>query len=305
MIGSSPDDARPARRKAALEALFVTTLWSSSWVLIKVGLAGIPPLMFAGLRYGLATGLLAATLTAADVAAVRAATRRELGELIGLGVSLYFLTQGAQFVSLDYFPAVVPALILNLVPVVVALGSAPLLGERLRPVQIGGIALCAAGTWLFFGPRFAAGLAADWHLAIPVVGLVANGAAALFGRSVNRRRRLSAKAVTVISMGVGSVLLLAAGSMLEPLPRLGLTGLAILGWLVAVNTAFAFTLWNKTLRTLSSAESSAINNAMIPQIALFAWVFLGEPLSARDIATLSIVIAGVLLVQRRGQPAPA
>jgi len=37
----------------ALQALFVTFLWSSSWVLIKFGLEEIPPLTFAGLRYGL------------------------------------------------------------------------------------------------------------------------------------------------------------------------------------------------------------------------------------------------------------
>lgn len=39
---------------AILQALFVTFLWSTSWVLIKFGLVDIPALTFAGLRYGLA-----------------------------------------------------------------------------------------------------------------------------------------------------------------------------------------------------------------------------------------------------------
>lgn len=306
MTGLGPDDSRTRRRRAVLEALLVTALWSSSWVLIKLGLAGVPPLLFAGLRYGLAAGLLAATLTRDDLAGLGASTRREWSELLGLGVSLYFFTQGAQFVSLAYYPAVVPALILNLVPVLVALGSYPLLGERLRPVQLGGIALCATGTWWFFAPRLGAGLSADWHLAIPAVGLVANGVAAILGRSVNRRRRLSAKAVTVVSMGSGSALLLALGAIVEPAPRFDPRGFAILGWLIVVNTAFAFTLWNKTLRTLSSAESSAINNTMLAQIAILAWVVLGESLAVRDVVGLCVVMAGVLLVQLRGQPrAPA
>ncbi len=39
-----------------LAAILVTVLWSSSWVLIRIGLddESLPPLTFAGLRYGLA-----------------------------------------------------------------------------------------------------------------------------------------------------------------------------------------------------------------------------------------------------------
>ena len=41
--------------QAVLTALFVTFLWSTSWVLIKLGLrASLPAVTFAGLRYGLA-----------------------------------------------------------------------------------------------------------------------------------------------------------------------------------------------------------------------------------------------------------
>jgi drug/metabolite transporter (DMT)-like permease len=49
MPGSSP------RINAILQAIFVTMLWASSWILIKFGLRNnLPPLTFAGLRYGLA-----------------------------------------------------------------------------------------------------------------------------------------------------------------------------------------------------------------------------------------------------------
>lgn len=40
--------------KAILQALLVTFIWSLSWVFIKIGLAEIPALVFAGLRYSLA-----------------------------------------------------------------------------------------------------------------------------------------------------------------------------------------------------------------------------------------------------------
>ena len=45
----------PGRLSALLGAVFVTFLWSTSWVLIKAGIAAdLPPLPFAGLRYAVA-----------------------------------------------------------------------------------------------------------------------------------------------------------------------------------------------------------------------------------------------------------
>jgi drug/metabolite transporter (DMT)-like permease len=47
--------ARPPTRAAAVAlALFVTVLWSSSWVLIKRGLEALPALTFAVLHHTLA-----------------------------------------------------------------------------------------------------------------------------------------------------------------------------------------------------------------------------------------------------------
>lgn len=63
-----------------------------------------------------------------------------------------------------------------------------------------------------------------------------------------------------------------------------------------VNTAFAFTLWNHTLRTLSAVESSIINSLMMPQIAVLALIFLGETLSSKEVVGMVLVGLGVLIV---------
>jgi drug/metabolite transporter (DMT)-like permease len=74
---------------------------------------------------------------------------------------------------------------------------------------------------------------------------------------------------------------------------------AIIAWLAVVNTAFAFTLWNRTLHTLSAMESSIINNTMLFQIALLAWLFLDEQLTWPKIAGMVLAAAGTLVVQVR------
>jgi drug/metabolite transporter (DMT)-like permease len=64
----------------------------------------------------------------------------------------------------------------------------------------------------------------------------------------------------------------------------------------------AFTLWNHTLRTLSAMESSIINNTMLIQIAVLAWLFLGESLSWRMVLGMVLAALGTLLVQVRRRP---
>lgn len=58
---------------------------------------------------------------------------------------------------------------------------------------------------------------------------------------------------------------------------LSLRAAALIAWLAVVNTALAFTLWNMSLRHLSAVESAGINNSMLIQIAMLAWIFLDEP----------------------------
>lgn len=286
--------------RAVLRALFVTFLWSTSWVLIKIGLGEIPALTFAGLRYGLAFVLLLPLLFRARARrAVADLSRRDWALLVALGIVMYTLTQGAQFLALARLPAQTTSLVLSFSPVLVALLGSALLAERPAPLQGAGVALFLVGAVTFLYPAsFPRGQAIG--LIIAVSGLVANAGASLLGRYVNRAAAVPAVAVTSISMGVGSIVLLAVGIAVQGLPQLSPIGWAIVAWLAAVNTAFAFTLWNVTLQRLSAMESSLVNNTMLIQIAVLAWVFLGEDLGVRQIVGLGVASAGTVLVQLAG-----
>ena len=100
-------------------------------------------------------------------------------------------------------------------------------------------------------------------------------------------------------MGVGSIALLAIGLIFEPFPQLDIQGWAIVAWLAVINTAFAFTLWNHTLRTISAMESSVINNTMLIQITLLAWIFLDERINWIQMIGLALAALGAFLVQLR------
>jgi len=288
---------QPSRLQAIVLALFVTFLWSTSWVLIKRGLEEIPSITFAGLRYGIAFLLM---LPAAWT------RRHEFTRLRGsdwlrlalLGLVFYTLTQGGQFMTLTHLDAISFSLILSLTPVLVACLGGRLLGERTGRIQWIGIAMALAGTALYFLPA----IEPQWPLlgfVLAGITVASNAGASLLGRAVNRQRLASPIVVTTISMGVGAACLLGLGLGLQGLPPLRLTSWGIISWLAVVNTALAFTLWNVTLRVLSATESSVINNTMLIQIALLAWLFLDERLTAIEIVGLAVVAVGTLLVQLR------
>jgi len=136
---------------------------------------------------------------------------------------------------------------------------------------------------------------------IVILGVLANALSSILGREVNRSGNIPPLTVTVVSMGVGGLVLLFSGLALQGLPELSPTTWAIILWLAVVNTAFAFTLWNHTLRTLSAMESTVINNTMLIQIAVLAWLFLGESLNSLEIVGMVVAAVGALLVQLKNK----
>jgi len=285
--------------KAVLIALFVTVLWSSSWVLIKFGLEDIPPLPFAGLRYFLAFVCLVPFALRAGVAdELRRAPRRTWWGLVGLGVLMYTVAQGAQFIALVHLPAVPVSLTLSFTAVLVTLLGIALLGERPNLWQWVGTVLYVSGVMVYFYPLEIP--RAEWlGLAAALAGMLATSLATVLGRGVNRGGKLSPLWVTTASMGIGSTLLLASGLAVDGWPTLSLGNWGAIVWLAVVNSALAFTLWNQTQKTLTAMESSIINNLMLFQIAILAWIFLGEAMDSRQILGMLIAGVGTFLVQVR------
>jgi len=287
----------PVDRRAILQALFVTFLWSTSWVLIKRGLQEIPPLTFAGLRYAIACSLLLPGLWRRRQE-VRALTRVQWLRLGALGLVFYTLTQGGQFLTLNHLDAIPFSLILSFTPLLVAAVGTIALRELPSRLQWGGIIVALIGAVVYFvpsNPFRGAGLG----FTLAGLTLMANTISSLLGRVVNRQRNVSPLVVTTISMAFGAVSLLGVALGTQGLPDLTTKGWGIVLWLAIVNTAFAFTLWNYTLRFLSATKSSVINNTMLIQIAVLAWVFLDERLTALEVAGLVVVALGTLLVQLR------
>ncbi len=285
--------------KAILTAFLVTFLWSTSWVLIKLNIQDLPPLLFAGMRNCLAALILLPGLFRYK-ANLRDITRADWIKLVLLGLVLYSLTQGSVFLALKYLPATDLSLLVNFSTILVAFSGIIMLKEFPSRLQWLGIVVFLAGVVIYFFP-LPPGQRSLLGLGFALLTLVANSIGTLQGRAINRTRKYSPYIVSTISMSVGAILLLTVGLLFERMPTLTFGNVTTIVWLAVVNTAFAFTMWNKTQQLLTAVESSIINNTMLIQIALLAWIFLGETLTTRQVFALLVAAVGVLLTNWKGR----
>lgn len=277
-----------------LQAFFVTFLWSTSWILIKLTITNISPLYFAGLRY-----LIGFIVLAIVVLIQKKAEKLSLHSFLWIsvyGVIMITLTQGSQFVALSILPTIMVSLALNATPIVVAIVGYFLLKERLVGYQKVGVLLYSVGVLMYFYP-FQKINDIALGLLVACLAIVFNASATLLGRKINQKRLTNSTLLTMISMGVGSVLLLMIASQVETFPTLGVLDVFTLLWLGVVNTALAFTLWNHALEKITATSASLINSTMLVQIALLSWVFLSEALNFRQVISVLIVFGGVMMVQ--------
>ncbi|MFN2304981.1 MAG: DMT family transporter, partial [Anaerolineales bacterium] len=282
-------DKNPVRTKShittVLQALLVTFLWASSMILIKIGFkGGLPPITFAGLRYWFAFICLALLVlfNPTHRKMLGAISHRIWLQLTFLGIIFYTITQGANFLGLSLLPANTISLIFIFAPLIIAAASSLIIKEKPTFTQWLGVLLSIAGALVYF-LTLGNEVRNSVGIVVALVGLLACSFSSLLGRHVNIHSHLPPILITTISMGIGGSLLLLVGGITQGFGHLDLSQWLIITWLAIINTAFAFTLWNHTLRTLTSVESSIINNLILPQVAILSWLFLDEKISLKQI----------------------
>lgn len=285
------------RTLAILQAFLVTLLWSSSWVIIKFALRDVPPLTFAGMRFALAfLCLVPFTLNKSSYKQIKSIKKSDWIEILVLGILYYAVTPGGQNIGLNYLPANTLSLLLSFTAVFVAFAGLYVLKEKPTLTQWFGLILFLIGVLVYFKQSCETSLSLIGVIT-GILTMLANSFSALLGRKINKAGALSPILVTTVSMGIGSLILLTVGISLEGLPKLNPINWIMIFWLAVINTAFAYQLWNKTLKTLPAIESTLINNSMLVQLSILAWIFLGEKLTPIQITGLIVSMLGILAVQ--------
>jgi drug/metabolite transporter (DMT)-like permease len=286
------------RMRATFEALLVTLLWSSSYVLTKIGLSDVPPLTLVGFRYLIASLILLPI--AIRKGEHRTISRNSWWKLGLLGLLGYTIAQGLQCVGLYYLPSVSVTLILNFTPILVLVLNRVVSGGIPRKDQLAGMTLVLLAASLFFRDQII-----EYNLQGFVFTFISGIGWAGYmvaGKILFKSTEVSALGNTAFSMAMGTALLSSSAYFIEGVRLISIPGWLIIIWLGVVNTALAFFLWNHALETLEAFELSVLQNTMLIQITILSFLFLGETFHPVKYIYLALVFIGVYIVQSRKVP---
>jgi drug/metabolite transporter (DMT)-like permease len=285
----------------ALPFVFVL-LWSGAFVAVRAGLADITPLFFLAVRFGLAAAvlaLIAVALTAVGRKQNWAPLRERWFHFVIAGCLINSLYLSAGYLALTKISAATLALVGALNPLLTALASIPLLGDRFRPVQWLGFGLGTLGVVLVVGvdlaqPGLAAGV--GWAL-VAVLPLVAG--TLYYSRFC---KGVDLVPANLVQLGSSALLCALLTLMFEDVHAVwtpsALATLAYLAFAVSLGGMAIFLFLLKQ----GTAGKVAANFYLTPgTTALLGWAILGEALAPLAILGFVVASCGVRLVQREKQ----
>jgi drug/metabolite transporter (DMT)-like permease len=278
----------------------LATLWGGSFVAIEIGLARLPPLLFAALRYDVAGAVVLAYAAATRDRWVPARLPEWLTIGVG-GVLLIAAFHALLYLGQGYVSGAIAAIVVSLVPLLTVVFDRSLLGEAdLDTVSGAGLAFGFVGVAVVADPAaIAAGSAA--LVGVALVFLAA--ASFAFGSIATRpfRSRLPATAQLGWTMLVGGVVL-HLGSVVrgESVAATAVTPtvLAAFAYLVVASSVVAYLVYFELLDRVGPSELNLVNYLVPVVTALVGWALLGEVLEPTAVLGFAVVFVGFALLKR-------
>lgn len=286
----------------ALAAALVIS-WSSGFVGVRFAndAATIPQVLFGrSVISGLL--LLPVALLYGPKLGLRAVMEQGLYAFLGM-----FLYLGGFALAIGRgVPTGLVALMADLVPLGIAVLSAPILGQPLSRRQWIGTAVALTGVLLVSADALALGDAPPLAYALPILGMLAFALSTVVQERkavlpLSIPQRLSLQCLWAAAMFAPFAL--ASGGFFPPLTADFALGMA---WLVVLATYGGWLIYYLFLRLYPPAMVSATVYLSPPVTMLWAWVLFSEPLTWVMALGLAVTLAGVALVATgRATPAPA
>jgi drug/metabolite transporter (DMT)-like permease len=213
--------------------------------------------------------------------------------VLGVGLVMNAVQFGLMYVAFAAgLGATLGALLHSLSPVLTVVLAGLLLGERVRRVQVLGLAIGVVGVLMVLGP--------DIEGAGGLVGVVCGLLAMLalsFGTMGQRWIPPSVdpwwSASLQFAVSVPPVLVLALTLERGDPVSDPVTGAIAVGFLAVVNSIIGLILLGAVVRRGGAGASSSVFFLMPPVTAVMAWLVLGETLGLRELAGLLIAVTGV------------
>jgi len=285
------------RFRARLYACFalVYLVWGSSFLVARVGVSDLPPLLFTSLRSLIGGALLL------GLALYRGnrlpETPHEWRQILFFSLVLIALTSGASTFALKYIASNEVALLnASMALWIAGLGTLGPKGQKLPVPSLVGLALGFVGVALLVWPQeMRITSHVGWQLLVLAAAFVWASGMIVYR---NTTLLIGPIAFNAMIMLVGGVLLGTVGIATGELPDWhwewrGMIAILFLAVFASAITYTAFTWLVKNARTDHVATFAYVNPAIA---TVLGWIVLGETLTPQQMLGMLVVLGGVVLV---------
>ncbi|HBB96868.1 MAG TPA: hypothetical protein DC054_15930 [Blastocatellia bacterium] len=288
--------------KARVVWLILCGIWGSTWLFIKLGLADLPPLTFAGIRFLVASLILSALILARGVRWPR--SRRDWSLIAIVGLLQFTLNYGLVFWGEQYIPSGLAAVLQSTFPAFgLVIAHLYLPYERLTTRKVVGVLMGVVGLAIIFSNQ----LTIAGHLAL--LGSVALVASAFFGAYSNVLVKAYAREVDPQVLAAGQMIfgfppLLIIGIATEGNPfrfHWTMTAVISLAYLVVVGSVIAFALYYWLVRHMEVTKTMLIALVTPVVAVLLGMIVLHEKLNWRLFVGAACIISGIGLIVLRNR----
>ena len=289
--------------KARLVWLILCCIWGSTWLFIKLGLADLPPLTFAGIRFVIACAILFVIIRLRHLQLPRA--RADWILLAVAGILSFGFNYGLVFWGEQYISSGLAALLQATLPAFgLVFAHLYLPGERLSWTKIGGVVLGVCGVGVVFSNQ----LAIAGRLALAgCVALILSAMFAAYSNVLVKKygKHLDPAILAAGQMFFGLLLLLAVGISLEGNPlRFHWTPIALIAlvYLAVVGSVIAFLLYYWLVLNMDVTKSMLIALVTPVVAVLLGMLVLDEQIGWRTLAGGAMIMLGIaFIVVRRAK----
>lgn len=277
-------------------------VWGSTWLAIKIGLEFLPPFMFAGIRFTIAT--IALLVLSRILHAQVPRDRHSWFIMLFLGIFQISLPYGLVFWGEEYISSGLSAVLFATLPFFVVISAHMLVREeKLTKLKAIGVIASFAGLVAIFWRDITAAQTLSTQYSF-FGGLAVVGSAASGGMANVVAKRYAGKidpaANVLVQSVIGALVLSSIGVLTEMNSVLNFTPTAVFAvlYLGVIGSALAFVglYW---LLTKASATNVSLFTFITPIIALgLGWLFLREVVDPNVGLGTVLILIGVYLTLR-------
>lgn len=286
--------------KIAAAYLFISLLWGSTWLAIRIGLESLTPMFSAGLRFFIASIIILIVMKFQGVTLQKDLLSFKL--YLVMGFFSFVIPFGLVYWAEQYIASGLASVLFAFFPFMVIIFSRiAFTNQKIGVYKIIGVALAFTGIVIIFSKDITMDLTND-VLGIAAVLVSATMQAAVTVTIKKYGKQLNPLSMNLIPLFIAGVIMLTVGLTLEDSSSLVFDNNAIFSilYLALFGTVFTFTTYYWLMKQINVVILS-LTSFITPIIAVFlGWIILDERLSSLHLIGSTLVLIGILFANFRG-----